>query len=112
MKVDIPATVLGLVLALLVLLAGILGWKATHSSKSRFNFEDLLLDEQGRTSLYKCGQFTALVVSTWGFVYLTLAYKLSEAYFGLYMATWAGANVVNKWVEQKRERSGNGISDR
>lgn len=102
MNIDIPATVLGIVLALLVLLAGILGWKATRSTKSKFNFEDLLLDENNRTSLYKVGQFTALIVSTWGFVYLTLAYKLTEFYFGLYMAAWTGANVANKWVEQRR----------
>lgn len=95
---------LGLVFGLFTLLALWFAWRASHSTNSKFNFEDLLLDSSGRTSLHKLGQFIALVTSTWGFVYLTLAYKLTEFYFGLYMAAWAGANAANKWLDQREKR--------
>lgn len=93
---------LAIILALLVLSFGILAWRSTRNKEQRFDFEELFLDELGRTSLYKLGQFIALCFSTWGFVYLTLAYKLSEWYFTAYMVAWAGANVANKYIETKK----------
>lgn len=93
---------LAIILGLAVIAAVVIGWRATHNKDTRFDFEELFLDELGRTSLYKLGQFIALVFSTWGFVYLTLEYKLSEWYFTAYMLAWAGANVANKYVETKK----------
>lgn len=95
---------LGGVYGLFTLLALWIAWRASKSTNSKFNFEDLLLDSSGRTSLHKIGQFVALATSTWGFVYLTLAFKLTEFYFGLYMAAWAGANAVNKYLDQKGKK--------
>lgn len=89
-------------LACAAVVATWLAWRASKSTKSQFNFEDILLDSKtGRTSLYKVGQFIALALSSWGFVFLTLGDKLTEFYFGLYMATWASAPVANKWLEQR-----------
>lgn len=98
---------MAVILACAVLLGVVLAWRASRNSQSRFNFEDLLLDRTGKTSLYKVGQFCSLVVSTWGFVYLTLAYKLTEFYFGLYMAVWTGANVASKWLDAKTPEARN-----
>lgn len=93
---------MALILACAVLLGVWLAWRATKNNTSQFNFEDLLIDSRtGKTSLYKVGQFIALALSSWGFVFLTLGGKLTEFYFGLYMATWASAPVANKWLESK-----------
>lgn len=92
------------VLACAVLAGVLLAWRATRNQGSRFNFEDILLDSRtGRTSLSKVGQFIALSVSSWGFVFLTLAGKLSEWYFTTYMLAWAGANVASKWINNQQK---------
>jgi len=77
--------------------------EANKNKDSKFSFEDLFLDLQGKTSLDKIGQFIALIVSTWAFVYYALAYKLSDWFFWGYMGIWAAAKAGNKWMDIQRE---------
>lgn len=76
---------------------------ASKNKESKFSFEDLFMDISGKTSIDKVGQFIALIVSTWAFVYYTLAYKLSDWFFWGYMGIWAAAKAGNKWLDIKRE---------
>ena len=67
-----------------------------------FDLRDLIVDKaSGRVSLSRFGQLTALLVSTWGFITLTLHDKLTEWYYGSYMFTWAAAEGYRKWQEYK-----------
>ena len=71
-----------------------------------FDLRDLIVDKaSGRVSLSRFGQLTALLVSTWGFVTLTLHDKLTEWYYGSYMFTWAAAEGYRKWQEYNKLKS-------
>lgn len=108
LPLDVPA----IALMALVLLSMWLAWKATRSPKSHFHFEEMLLDAKtGKTSLSRVGQLVALSLSSWAFVYLTLAYKLSEWYFTGYMITWAGAHGFGRWLETRHATDNRGADD-
>lgn len=69
---------------------------------NQFDIVSLVTDgETGKVSLFKTGQLLALLVSTWGFVVLTRADKLTEWYFAGYMLAWAGANVAKIAIDAK-----------
>ena len=74
-----------------------------HIDKAtRFDIRDLLVDKKtGRLSLYKIGQFFALIVSTWVIVRETNSDRLTEWLFIAYMAAWSGANLANKYLDRK-----------
>ena len=75
-----------------------------HVDKTtRFDIRDLLVDKKtGRLSLYKIGQFFALVVSTWVLVRETNSDRLTEWLFIAYMVAWSGANLANKYLDKKK----------
>lgn len=88
-----------LLLAALVFALLLSYWQRTDAE---FDLRWLLVDTvTGKVSLFKLGQFVALVVSTWVLVYETRRGMLTEWLFGFYMAAWAGANIANKFVERK-----------
>jgi len=64
-------------------------------------FRFLLDKGNAEPSLSRQGQYTALVVSTWAFVSLTLADKLTEWFFIGYMAGWVGAQFGSIWLKLK-----------
>lgn len=73
-------------------------WQRTDDD---FDLRDLIVDSvTGKASLFKIGQFVALVVSTWALVHETRRGFLTEWLFGLYMLSWAGANIANKITEK------------
>jgi hypothetical protein len=76
----------------LVVCAILYTWQKDKSNS--FDLMDALLGEDGKASLYRIGQATALITSTWGFIVLIQQGKLTEWYFTAYMTVWAGANVV------------------
>lgn len=55
----------------------------------------------GRMSLGRVGQLAALIVSSWAFVWLTIAGTLTEWYYGTYMIAWAGARIADQLVQQR-----------
>lgn len=61
----------------------------------------ILDDTTTRPSIFKIGQLAALLISSWGFIYLTLHDKLSEFYFAAYMGIWAGSTAVDKIISKK-----------
>lgn len=88
----------------MILIIGLLLLILIQLRKDTYDLRYLIVDtETKQPSLYKLGNLTALIVSTWGFVYLTLHDNLSEFYFTAYMSIWAATNVGNnafqKWLE-------------
>lgn len=72
---------------------------------NQFDIVSLVTDsDTGRVSLFKTGQLLALLVSTWGFVVLTRADRLTEWYFAGYMLAWAGANVAKIAIDAKKPK--------
>ncbi len=66
-----------------------------------FDLRHLIVDTAtGRVSLFKLGQFIALIVSTWALVHETRRGFLTEWLFAMYMISWAGANIANKVTEK------------
>jgi len=77
-------------------------WLWQRDKKNKFDLLDLVSGDDGKLSLAKTGQLVALLVSTWGFVSLTRADKLSEFYYTTYMIAWAGANLASKALDIKK----------
>lgn len=76
--------------------------RRSRSNESKFHFDDLLLDENGRTSKPACVMFGSFVVTTWCIVYLAANDKLTEGYFGAYLTAWVApvVAVIIKGVQQ------------
>jgi hypothetical protein len=93
-----------LVVGLTILLIVLVYWHM--SSDVRFDLRDLLIDSKTKElSLSKTGQFLALLISTWVLMYETRAGRLTDWLFTGYMLAWAGANSLNKYLEQKNGSS-------
>lgn len=65
----------------------------------QFDIRAIIVDN-GAVSLVKVGTLTALIVSSWGFVYQTVHSTLTETYFGLYMTIWAANEVATKAIDR------------
>ena len=69
-----------------------------HRDKTLPNLTDLITstDKTGhvRMDARKCYEAGAFLTSTWAFVFLTSAGKLSEWYFTGYMLAWIGARAM------------------
>lgn len=103
------AVVLALIIAFILILLILLQLR-----KDTFDLRYLIMDTAShQPSIYKIGQLAALIVSTWGFVYLTLHDKLTEFYFTAFMAIWAGTNVGNniaqRWFQTKIDKDSNHV---
>ena len=73
-------------------------WQKSHPE---FDLADLLTGDNGKVSLSKFGQVSALIVSTWGFVVLVQQGKLTEFYFIGYMTVWTGAKLIQSGIDKK-----------
>jgi hypothetical protein len=92
---DSVALVVGVLAALVLLVV----WQL---SDKRFDLREVLIDGgSGRVSLYKVGQMTALLISTWILIHETREGRMNEYLFTMYMFAWAGANSLNKYIEHK-----------
>lgn len=69
--------------------------RRSRSDKSHFHFDDLLLDDNGKTSKAACVMFGSFVVTTWCIVFLAVNEKLTEGYFGAYLTAWVAPVVAN-----------------
>lgn len=59
-----------------------------------FDLKDMLIGVDGKTSLHKFGQATALVISSWGFITLVQHDRMTEWFFIGYMSVWSGVNLA------------------
>lgn len=91
---------LSLIVLLVVGLLAALILRHWQHSHPEFDLSDLLTGDNGKVSLSKFGQVSALVVSTWGFVVLVQQGKLTEFYFIGYMSVWAGYRLVQTALQK------------
>ena len=81
-------------LFVITIVIGVIIYKWHTSVNNHFDLSHALMGEDNKVSLYKIGQATALVVSTWAFVTLVQRDKLTEYYFYGYMGIWSGINLA------------------
>lgn len=69
-----------------------------HRDQNAPNLTDLITstDRTGRVRFdaRKCWEAGAFLTSTWGFVFLTASFKLTEFFFIGYMGAWVGARFL------------------
>lgn len=70
----------------------------------QFKCKDLIQHEDGRGSLGKIGQLTALVVSSLCFFWMIWTNTMTEFYFVGYMVAWSGANIAGKVADRSYRR--------
>lgn len=98
MSYDIPAILLGIGNAIFV--AVLLSW---HVKEGPFDFRATLL-KNGKISLSRLGQLTALVVSTGVLIYQTVKGQLTEWLYIGYMTAWAGTYIANKFAPKEEAK--------
>jgi hypothetical protein len=82
-----------IVLALAVVLIWLLLQRRNKNAESRISLDDLLLGDDGKMSKSAAVMFGAFALTTWTIIYLTLNEKLTEGYFGAYIAAWVAPAV-------------------
>lgn len=76
-----------------------------HLAKnSRFDVNDLIT-ANGKASLEKTAQFTAFLISSWAFIYLTLTSKLTEWFLTIYMSAWVANLAIMKYLDSRTQTS-------
>lgn len=65
-----------------------------NNPDNNFDLTDCLLGEDRKVSLYKIGQASALIVSTWAFIIMVQKNQMTEYYFYGYMGVWSGINLA------------------
>lgn len=85
-----------LVVMTIIVVATVVSW---HRSDDGFNLQQVLVDNvSGKISIEKVAHMTALAVGTWAFIALVLKDKMTEGYFGLYLATFTLARVASSAI--------------
>ena len=109
-SITIPAAAMMVILALLCILAGYSLYKVDADEKKP-TLLDLLTstDKKGiqRFDARKCFEAGAFGVSTWGFVFITLADKMTEFYMLSYMGAWVGARFLRDREKRLELTKGN-----
>jgi hypothetical protein len=89
MKDVLPTLALSVIIALVGAVLYI--WQR---NKNAFDLKDMLVGADGKASINKFGQATALVISSWGFITLVQHDKMTEWFFIGYMSVWSGVNLA------------------
>jgi hypothetical protein len=105
--------IMALLLGAFIVMIGISLWRM-HANEDQPDLTDLItaMDKAGkiRFDARKCFEAGAFAVSSWGFIYLTLAGKLTEWFFIGYMAAWTTARFLRD-REQRLSRNGGSNGD-
>lgn len=94
-------------LALMSLVICLLLYRWHTKPGNGFDLTDALLGEDGKFSLYRAGQATALIVSSWAFIVLVQQDKLTEYYFYGYMGVWSGINLAKNLLGKAPDAGSN-----
>jgi hypothetical protein len=65
-----------------------------RNTASKILLDDLLIGEDGKMSKAAAVMFGSFALTTWTIVYLTINDKLTETYFGAYLAAWVAPSVA------------------
>jgi hypothetical protein len=82
-----------LALSVIVALVGVVLY-IWQRNQNAFDLKDMLVGADGKASINKFGQATALVISSWGFITLVQNDKMTEWFFIGYMSVWSGVNLA------------------
>lgn len=89
--------------ALFVLIVGfILTLAYVQYKNDSLDLRWLILERPHKPSAAKLAQLTALIVSTWGFIVLTMRGQLTEMYFMGYMVAWSGSAAIEAYFNKGR----------
>ena len=95
-------TILEIVLGSVLLVVTLALVVVTRDPRNPVSLLHLVTDARsGRMSLGRVGQLAALIVSSWAFVWLTIAGTLTEWYYGTYMIAWAGARLADQALKAR-----------
>lgn len=87
-------------LAIILLAILISLFRRDRNSHSKIDLEDLLLDKDGKLSKPAFVLLGAFLMTTWVIIYLTWTGKLTEAYFGAYLAAWVAPTITQLFKPQ------------
>jgi multisubunit Na+/H+ antiporter MnhB subunit len=91
-----------LIISFIGILILLYSWQ--RNKDDSFDLRDLLINpDTGKIGLFKVGQLISLAISTWIIVYQTLNSSLTDWLFTGYMVSWAGASLVNKALDIKKD---------
>lgn len=82
-------------------------YRLQKSKDTPFDIADFLLGPDGKASQMKLAQLGAFLISSWGFVYLTVHNQLTEWFYSSYLAIWSGSHLVNKWLDTRGSKDAN-----
>lgn len=87
---------IGLIAALVLIIS--FAYRLLHNrnkdAASKISLDDLLLGDDGKVSKAAIVLLGAFVMTTWVVIYLTLQDKLTEGYFGGYIAAWVAPTIT------------------
>jgi hypothetical protein len=87
----------GKVFSLLLIIGMILAfWKANKDPKNSFNFNDLLVDNNGKAGGSKMRLNLAFIICSWVLIYYTLNGTVSEWLFASYLAAFVADRVSSR----------------
>lgn len=90
-------TPINIVLLLMLAVTGFILKRAHRSGK--YDFGNLLRDDEGKESSFRLAAIASFVVSSWVVMQLTITGAITEGYYGLYLLTWSGSAVLSKGIE-------------
>lgn len=93
----------GIILLVFLIFALFLLVRLSKSESSKFFYDQFFLDDQGKASTSKLAYLSALTVSTWAFIHLTLKGTLTEWYFLTYMTVWVLQRSYSKWIDLQKD---------
>ena len=95
-----PVEVMYIILALIVIVCTFYLWRLNEDQKSSVNLIDLV-SINGKLNERMFSRFGALIVSTWGFIYLVVTDRLYEWYFIGYMGAWVANALIGKYIKDR-----------
>lgn len=101
------AMVVALLVGLISAISAIKSWD--KDPNNRFRVYDLICTN-GVVDETKTTRMGAFVVSSWGFIYMTSADKMTEWYFLGYMAAWVSNALFKSYIDSKESNPSNKIA--
>lgn len=97
--------IIELSIAVIILLVFIMLYRWQTNTSNKFDLTDALVGEDGKFSIFRAGQTTALIISSWAFIILVQQGKLTEFYFYGYMGVWSGINLAKNLLGKAPDAS-------
>lgn len=87
------------VLLYAILVIAMTAFIVAQCKKDGFDLRSIVLNDEGKVSLHKLGQLVALLISSWGFIYVVMHNALTEWFFFMYMVVWSGSTSLDNYIK-------------